>query len=143
VNIGTSSANELVSIYQFTITPERLGQYEFSYVGREQIDELKTYVFDVKPKVKMPDPDNAQERYFRGRVWIDDQDMSVVKVAGEALPERKGQRTPSFETYFQNHDKYWFPAYSSADDHMRIDKYPARVIVKLRFTGYKKVNLKG
>jgi hypothetical protein len=143
VYIGTSSANNLVRIYQFIITPETLGQYEFTYVGREQVDELKTYVFDVTPKVKMPDPDEVQERYFRGRIWIDDQDVSVVKVAGEALPEQKGRRTPRFETYFQNQDKYWFPAYSSADDRMRIDKYPARVIVKLRFTGYKKVNLKG
>jgi hypothetical protein len=143
IHIGASSASNLVRIYQFTITPETLGQYEFNYVGREQVDELNTYVFDVQPKVKMPDPDKSQERYLRGRVWIDDQDLSVVKVTGEALPEQRGRRTPRFETYFQNHDKYWFPSYSSGDDRIRVDKYSNRVMVKVRFTGYKKVNSKG
>jgi hypothetical protein len=143
VYIGASSANNLVRIYQFMITPETLLQYEFNYVGREQVDELQTYVFDVQPKVKMADADKYQERYLRGRVWIDDQDLSVVKVAGEALPEQKGRRTPRFETYFQNRDKYWFPAYSSGEDRIRVDKYQTRVMVKLRFTGYKKVDSKG
>lgn len=143
IYIGASSADNLIRIYQFTITPETLDRYDFNYVGREQVDELNTYVFDVSPKVKMGDGDRNQERYLRGRVWIDDQDMSLVKVAGEALPEQRGHRTPRFETYFQNYDKYWFPAYSSADDRIKVDKYLTRVIVKLRFTGYKKVNSKG
>lgn len=143
IHIGATSASNLVRIYQFTITPETLGLYEFNYVGRERVDELGTYVFDVQPGVKMPDPDKTQERYLRGRVWIDDQDMSVVKVTGEALSGQRDRRTPTFETYFQNHDKYWFPAYSSGDDRIRVDKQSIRVMVKLRFTGYKKVNSKG
>lgn len=143
VYIGASSADNLVRIYQFAITPETLRQYEFSYVGREQVDELRTYVFDVQPIVKMGELDKTRERYLRGRVWVDDQDLSVVKVTGEVLPEEKGRRTPRFETYFQNHDKYWFPAYYSGEDRIRVDKYPTRVMIKLRFTGYKKVNSRG
>jgi hypothetical protein len=143
VYIGASSADNLIRIYQFVITPETLHQYEFNYVGREQVDELRTYVFDVQPGVKMGEPDKIRGRYLRGRVWVDDQDLFVVKVSGEVLPEEKGRRTPRFETYFQNHDKYWFPAYCSGEDRIRIDKYPTRVAVKLRFTGYKKVNSRG
>jgi hypothetical protein len=143
VYIGVSSANNLIRVYQFTITPETLDRYEFSYVGREQVDELSTHVFDVQPKVKIPGSDKIQERYMRGRVWIDDQDMSLVKVTGEALPEQRGRRTPRFETYFQNQDKYWFPSYSSGDDRIQVGKYPTRVMVKLRFTGYKKAKPKG
>jgi hypothetical protein len=141
--IGTTTANNLIRIYQFMITPETLARYEFNYVGREQLDELSTYVFDVEPKVKVPGSENNQERYLKGRVWIDDQDLSVVKVAGDALPEQNTRRTPRFETYFQNEGKYWFPSYSSAEDRIQISKYPARVIVKLRFSGYKKVKSKG
>jgi hypothetical protein len=140
---GAASADNLVRVYQFVITPETLRQYEFNYVGREQVDELRTYVFDVQPGVKTGEPDKARERYFRGRVWVDDQDLSVVKVTGEVLPEEKGLRSPRFETYFQKHGKYWFPAYCSGEDRIRVDKYPTRVLVKLRFTGYKKVNSKG
>jgi hypothetical protein len=143
VHIGTNAANNLTRVYQFIITPETLSQYELSYVGREQIDELNTYVFDVKPRVKLPDPDKSDDRYLKGRVWIDDQDLCVVKVAGEALPEQNAHRTPRFETYFQNHDKYWFPAYTSADDEVRIGRGRTRVVVKVRFTSYKKAGPKG
>jgi len=143
VYIGTNTADNLVRVYQFIITPEVLSQYEFSYVGREKIDDLNTYAFDVKPRAKTSDPNKSGERYFRGRVWIDDQDLCVVKVAGEALPEQNPHRTPRFETYFQNYDKYWFPAYASADDTVRMGRYATRVIVNVRFTSYKKVTTKG
>jgi hypothetical protein len=139
VHIGTNAAYNLIRVYQFIITPEALSQYEFSFVGREKIDELNTYVFDVKPKVKMPDPEKSAERFLRGRVWLDDQDLQVVKVSGQALPEQGAHRTPKFETYFQNYDQFWFPAYTSADDEMRVGNRLSRVIVKVRFTGYKKV----
>jgi hypothetical protein len=138
-HIGTNAANNLVRVYQFMITPETFAQYELNYVGRENVDELKTYVFDVRPKVKLPDPDKSADRYLKGRVWIDDEDLQVVKVAGEALPEQSAHRTPKFETVFQNHDDYWFPAHTSADDSMRVGDRYSRVIVTVRFTSYKKV----
>ena len=139
VHIGTNAANNLTRVYQFILTPETLAQYEFNYVGRERIDELNCFVFDVKPTVKMPDPDKSSDRYLKGRVWIDDEDLQVVKAAGEALPEQSKHRTPRFETYFQNYADCWFPAYTSADDGVRVGDRFARVIVKVRFTGYKKV----
>lgn len=143
VYIGTNTANNLTRVYQFTITPETFNLYELNYVGRERVDELTTFVFDVKPRIELPDPNRHHERYLRGRVWIDDQDLCVVKVAGEALPEQSGHTTPKFETYFQNHDSHWFPAYTSADDNVRFGSYSTRVRVNLRFTGYKKVSGKG
>lgn len=143
VYVGTNAANNMTRVYQFIVTPEALTQYELTYVGRERIDELNTYVFDVRPKIKMPDPDKSDERYLRGRVWIDDQDLCVVKIAGEALPEQSAHRTPKFETYFQNYDKYWFPASTSADDSIRVGRRLTRVIVNVRFTGYKKASARG
>lgn len=142
VYIGTNAANNLTRVYQFMMTPETLNQYEVNYVGRERIDELDTLVFDVKPKIKMPDPDKSDERYLKGRVWIDQQDLCVVKVAGQALPEQTAHRTPKFETYFQNYGKFWFPAYTSADDSIRAGRYFTRVVVNVRFTGYKRVGAK-
>lgn len=139
VYIGTNTANNLTRVYQFMVTPESLNQYELTYVGRERIDELDTLAFDVRPKVKLPDPDKSDDRYLKGRIWIDEQDLCVVKIAGQALPEQGSHRTPKFETYFQNHDKYWFPAFTSADDSIRVGRYFTRVVVTVRFTGYKKV----
>jgi len=140
VPIGTQTANNLPRVYQFIVSPETLNQYELNYVGRERIDELDTLVFDVKPKIKLPDPDKSDDRYLNGRVWIDEQDLCVVKVSGYALPQPSARRTPKFETYFQNYDRYWFPAYTSADDTIKVGRYLTRVVVNVRFTGYKKAS---
>ena len=136
LSMASNSVNNLLRVYGFMITPETVGQYEFNYVGRESIDELSTFVFDVKPKVRMPDPEKSSDRYLKGRVWIDDQDFMVVKVAGLALPEQRSHRTPRFETYFQNHDKFWFPAFTKADDDVLAGRRPTRVIITVRFTSY-------
>lgn len=140
VHVGANAVNNMTRVYQFIITPDTHALYEFNYIGREKIDELNTYVFDVKPKVKLPDPEKSHDRYLKGRVWIDDQDFQVVKAAGEALPEQSAHRTPKFETYFQNHGKFWFPAYTSADDELRVGRRFTRVVVTVRFTSYKKVS---
>jgi hypothetical protein len=143
VHIGTNAANNLARVYQFILTPESLNTYDFNYVGRERVDELSTYVFDVEPKIKLPDPDKSSERYLRGRIWIDDQDLCVVKVSGVALPEQSAHRTPKFETFFQNVDRFWFPAYVAADDMVRMGKYLTRVVVKIHFTTYKRATKRG
>jgi len=143
VRIGTNTADNLTRVYQFTLTPESLNVYEFNYVGRERVDELSAYVFDVRPKVKAPDADKGGERYWQGRLWVDEQDLCVVKVEGRVLTEPGAHRAPKFETYYQNVDQFWFPAYVTADDRVRSGKYWTRVVVKLRFTSYRREAKKG
>lgn len=142
IYIGTQRANELTQIYQFVITPEALNRYEISYIGRERIDELNTFVFDVKPKIKLPDPNKSHERFLKGRIWIDDLDHYVVRVAGEALPEQTGHRSGKFDTFFQNYGRFWFPAFVTGVDFIRVGDYFYRVSVHVRYTGYQKVGLK-
>ena len=134
INVG--QVNNLVRIYKFMLTPSVLQQYDFNYIGRERIDELQTLVFDLKPKRVGPASFGEARRYVRGRIWIDEDDLQVVKVGGEILPETRPHRTPRFETYFQNYDKYWLPAYTTADDDLMIDKDYLRVNVKARFIDY-------
>jgi hypothetical protein len=137
VRIGAATANKLISVYQFLLTPETLSKYELNYIGRERVDDLDTAVFDVKPRIRLQDAEK-DERYLKGRIWIDEQDRCVVKVSGQAVPERGSVRAPKFETYFQNYDKFWFPAYSKADDTIKTGSYYTRIVVNVRFTGYKK-----
>src|SRR6266478_5570018 len=49
-------------------------------VAREQVDELSTYVFDVAPK-KL----EKNQRFFQGRIWVDDKDLNIVKSDGKAV----------------------------------------------------------
>lgn len=119
----------LIELQPFALTTETLPDYNVTYVGKEKVDELNTYVFDVVPKVmtdkraldKLKDQ-KVEGKYFQGRAWVDDSDMQVVKVRGKVMPEFK-QRFPVFETYRENIDeRYWFPTYTYADDTLTFEK---------------------
>lgn len=99
----------------FALTREDAGQYNITYVGKQPVDEVTTYVFDVKPKVL-----EKNKRYFQGRIWVDAQDYQIVVTDGKNVPDdtRKGHEDLStpFITYRQQVDgKYWFPVYTKGD----------------------------
>jgi len=127
---------DLGGIQPFALEASKLNQYNFNYVGRERIDELDTYVFDVAPKVM---PKKVSQRLFQGRVWVDDRDLQIVKVRGKGVPEGD-QRFPTFETYRQQIDgRYWFPTYTYADDELVFkDGQMVRLRMLVRYTDYKR-----
>ena len=49
--------------------------YVFSFVRREFLGSVRTWVFDVHPKV------TGMGRFY-GRIWIEDQDGNVVRFNG-------------------------------------------------------------
>jgi hypothetical protein len=136
--ISITAVRRLLQIYRFNITREVLQQYEFNYIGRERVDELNTIVFDLRPKDRILGRLNEEARFLKGRVWIDDRDLQVVKVAGEILPHSRPDRTLRFETYFKNYDRYWLPAYTYADEDLRTSDGSIRVIIKVKEYGFGK-----
>src|SRR4029434_945262 len=129
INFMAEDRKALIDLQPFALTTETLPDYNVTYVGKEKVDELNTYVFDIVPKAmtdkKLLDRLKDQQiegRYFQGRAWVDDGDMQVVKVKGKVVPEFK-QRFPIFETYRENIDEhYWFPTYTYADDILNFEK---------------------
>src|SRR6266571_9029634 len=100
----------------FVLTSDEVSQYDTLYVGQQQEDELQCYVFDIAPKKIEP-----KRRYFQGRIWVDNQDLQIVKTLGKAVPETRKKNNenlfPKFTTWREQVDgKYWFPAYTMADD---------------------------
>jgi hypothetical protein len=82
----------------------------------------------------MPDPKKTKDRFFKGRIWIDDQDLQIVKVRGKGVPEKKNTRYPTYETYREQIDgKYWFPTYTYADEELIFDS-GAVVHLRMRIT---------
>src|SRR5262245_50056576 len=67
---------DLGGIEPFALDPVKIPRYNIRYVGKEKIDELNLYIFDVSPKV-IPDPKKSKERLFVGRIWVDDQDLQI------------------------------------------------------------------
>jgi len=136
VSFTNEDLEDLGGVQPFALEASKIDKYNFTYVGREQVDELSTYVFDVSPKVM---PKKESERLFQGRVWVDDRDLQIVKARGKGVPEAK-QRFPVFETYRQQIDgKYWFPTYSYADDNLAFpDGQVVHIRMVVRYTDYKR-----
>ena len=136
LTVTQEDLEDLGGVQPFALEASKIGQYDFKYMGKERIDELDTYVFDVAPKVL---PKKVSERFFQGRVWVDDQDLQIVKVRGKGVPEGN-QRFPIFETYRQQIDgRYWFPTYTAADDELLFPKgQTVHIRMVVRYTDYKR-----
>ena len=120
---------DLGGVTPFAIEPANIDKYNFTYIGTERIDELNLYVFEVTPKV-IPSPDKLKARLFTGRIWIDVDDLMIVKSKGKGVPETKKNKFPVVETTRQQIDgKYWFPSDARSDDELVFDD---GTVVKIR-----------
>jgi Peptidase family M48 len=85
--------------------------YEFHYVRREFLGEVRTLVFDVTPKK------GSGNGRFLGRIWVEDQDFNIVRLNGTYAPRPKN-------SYFFHMDSwrlnlipgYWVPAYIYSEE---------------------------
>jgi hypothetical protein len=121
VDLTQEDFNDLEHIFPFVLTTAELPNYDVKYVDHKPLDELTTYVFDVAPKTV-----GKKERFFEGRIWVDDKDFQIVKTYGKAVgyaKKNKGaeQFFPHFETFRENIEgKYWFPTYTRSDEIVHI-----------------------
>jgi hypothetical protein len=138
ISLSEQDLDDLRNIQPFVLTTEDLPKYNITYVGRQRVDEIGTYLFDVAPK-KI----EKNQRYFQGRIWVDDRDLEIVKSYGKAVPDiRKGNEEnifPHFETYRQNIEgHYWFPTYTHADDVLHFRSGDVHIRMTVRYTNYKR-----
>jgi hypothetical protein len=138
LSLSQQDLDDVEHVQPFVLTSDDLPKYDVKYVGREQLDELSTYVFDVAPK-KI----EKNQRYFQGRVWVDDKDLNIVKTDGKAVPDiiKKGNENifPRFETFRENIEAhYWFPTYTRADDVLHFSSGPIHMKMTIRYANYKR-----
>ena len=108
-------------------------QYNFVYAGEQQLDEINTYVFQVKPKLL-----SRKQRLFEGVIWVDEQELTIVRTWGkfELMVEPEGNHLPftMFEVYRENfEDKYWLPTYVTSEDEVTAPdgtKIPTKLIIR-------------
>jgi hypothetical protein len=137
ISITPEDLEDLGGVNPFALEPRNVSQYNFTYLGKEKIDELNLHVFEVTPKV-MPDP-KSKVRLFTGRVWVDVDDLMLVKSKGKAVPETKQNKFPIVETWRENIDgKYWFPSFVSSDDELVFDSgQVVRLRMRVKYADYK------
>jgi hypothetical protein len=110
-----SDLQDIQRNYTFVLTPDNLSQYDVKYVGRQKIDEVDCYVFDVEPKII-----DKKNRRFEGRIWVDASALQIVVTDGRMVPDdtKRGDADlhPPFITWRQQIDgHYWFPVYTKGE----------------------------
>src|SRR5580704_7448121 len=85
--------------------------YEFKYVHREFVGDVRCIVFDVTPKK------HTGNGRFLGRIWVEDKDFNIVRLNGTYAPRPRN-------AYFFHMDSwrlnlipgYWIPAYIYSEE---------------------------
>jgi hypothetical protein len=128
----------LENIHPFALTEKEIPLYNLKYEGKERADELECHVFSVKPK-KM----QRGQLYFQGKIWVDDQDLQIVKTVGKAVPQTADNQFPEFETIRQVIDnKYWFPVWTYADSNLNFSGRIVRIEETITYDEYKRFRTK-
>jgi hypothetical protein len=138
IMLSQQDLDDVRNVQPFVLTTADLPKYNVTYVGRQKVDELGTYIFDVAPKVI-----EKNQRYFQGRVWVDDRDLEIVKSYGKAVPDiiKKNNENvfPRFETYRENIEgNFWFPTYTHADDMLHFTSGDVHIRMTIHYSDYKR-----
>ena len=91
----------------------RRQNYDFTFVRREFLGEVRCVVIDVAPKKGAPGG------RFLGRVWIEDQDYNIVRFNGTYTQARRNSYYLHFDSWRQNlRPGTWLPSmiYSEESD---------------------------
>ena len=128
---------DLRDVQPFVMTRDNAHEYQVDYLGEQKVDEIETYMFSVKPKSMV-----KGTRYFEGQVWVDQQDLQIVKTYGKGVGHRKkndDEQFPRFETYRDQIDgKYWFPIYTSANDTLQFKSGSIKMRMIIKYEDYKR-----
>lgn len=80
--------------------------YDLKYLHEEFLGGVRTLVFDVSPKPKVKGP------HFLGRIWVEDQDYTMVRFNGTYMPQRRMNFYFHFDAWRMNmRPGIWLPAF--------------------------------
>jgi hypothetical protein len=124
--LGKRMLSKLSNVYSMKFLPLGFAQmvildqdfqrknYDFTFVRREFLGEVRCVVMDVAPK-----KDSGKGK-FLGRIWIEDQDFNIVRFNGTYYPHPRGSYYLHFDSWRQNlrPGGVWLPSmiYSEESD---------------------------
>ena len=124
--LGKRMISKLSNVYTMKFLPLGFAQmavldqdfqrqyYDFTFVRREFLGEIRCIVIDLAPKKDAPGG------RFLGRIWIEDQDYNIVRFNGTYTQSRRNSYYLHFDSWRQNlrPGGVWLPAliYSEETD---------------------------
>jgi hypothetical protein len=120
---GHRMLNRLTGVYAMHFLPLGFAQmvvldtdfqkkyYNFTFVRREFLGEVRCLVIDVEPK------EGSGTGRFMGRIWVEDQDYNVVRFNGTYYPHPKTSFYLHFDSWRLNlRSGMWLPAYIYSEE---------------------------
>lgn len=117
------TVDKLTSIYSLKFLPLGFAQmvmldtdfdrraYNFAYVRREFLGEIRCLVIDIQPK------EGSGNGRFLGRVWVEDQDYNIVRFNGTYYPAPRFNYYLHFDSWRLNlQPNVWLPAYIYSEE---------------------------
>ncbi len=117
-------------------------RYDFTFIRREFLDEVRTVVLDVRPK-------GGDREGFKGRIWVEDRDFNIVRFNGISREvdhslSRFFRKTLSFhvDSWRVNvRPSVWLPAYvyfeeTDFNDYKTVRPETPRIRGQMRLWGY-------
>ena len=98
--------------------------HHFEYVRREFLGEVRCLVFDVTPLA------NSGKGLFIGRIWVEDQNYTIVRFNGAYTPQSRSKFYFHFDSWRVNAGPgLWVPAYIYSEE----SDFPYALSKHLRF----------
>ena len=120
---GRRLVSKLTSVYSMKFLPLGFAQmvvvdenlqkkyYNFTFVRREFLGELRCLVIDVQPK------EGSGSGRFIGRIWVEDQDYNIVRFNGTYTASSKFSFYLHFDSWRLNMQPgLWLPAYIYSEE---------------------------
>ncbi|HTS50424.1 MAG TPA: hypothetical protein VMH05_20910 [Bryobacteraceae bacterium] len=129
---------DIREVQPFLLTKDQAFLYETTYRGEETVDGIDCFVLRIRPRQILDG-----QRLFDGMLWVAEQDYSIIRSAGQAVPQIQTTRTenlfPHFTTVRQKMESgFWFPAATYADDTLPFRNGPQRIRLTIRYSDYRK-----
>ena len=128
---------DIRNIQPYILTEDQLWIYQTEYKGEERVGDTDCWVLSIRPRQIL-----SGQRLFDGMLWVREDDFSVVRSEGKAVPQivtvKQENLFPRFTTDRKRVNGFWFPAVTSADDTLYFRAGPIREKLTIRYDVYKK-----
>lgn len=128
---------DLRNVQPFIMTEDQLWLYDVKYKGEDPVEGRDCWLLSIRPREIL-----SGQRLFDGMLWIDEDDFSVIRSEGKAVPEiitgKQENLFPHFVTMRKQVNGFWFPWTTYADDTLYFRSAPVREKLTVRYEDYKK-----
>ena len=128
---------DIREVQPMLLTRDTLWLYDSTFRGEETIEGIDCWQLEIRPRQIL-----QGQRMFDGTLWIDQQDFSIVRSEGKAVPEivrlKQENLFPRFTTIREKTGGFWFPSKTLADDTLQFRSGPVRIRMRIEYSNYRR-----